>query len=114
VVSGVEGLTAINYTVGRWDGWTPFVTVSTLSDLAQAERRLLRNGRPGWLAGTIDTCLWAFTGPIWERAAKLKAISDWTAAGGSSGRLINVTPRTLARYATVLNANGQVRRIPAG
>jgi len=114
VVSGIDGLTTINYTAGRWDGWTPFVTINTLADLQHAERRLLRSGRPGWLTGTLDTCLWAFTGPIWERAPRLKEICDWMAAGGTSGRLVNVTPATVARYAKVLSDRGEVARIQAG
>ena len=113
VVSGVPGLTALNYTVGRWDGWTPFVTVNSLADLQSAERRLHRGGGPGWLAGTLDTCLWAFTGPVWERGSKLKAICDWMVRGGSSGRLVNVTPRTVARYAKLLASSGRVRTIAA-
>jgi hypothetical protein len=53
--------------------------------------------------GQLDTCLWAFTGPIWERAAGLRAIADFVARGGDSGRLMNVTPRVVARYARLLN-----------
>ena len=113
VVSGITGLTTLNYTVGRWDGWTPFATVNTLADLEQAERRLLRQGRPGWLVGTLDTCLWTFTGPIWQRAGKLRAICDWMAGGGASGRLVNTTPRTVARYARLLALSGRVDAIPA-
>jgi hypothetical protein len=113
VVAGVDGLTALTYTAGRWDGWTPFVTVNTLADLRRAERRLLRRGRPGWLAGALDACLWAFSGPLWSRATDLHAICAWMAAGGSSGRLLNVTPRTAARYAAVLAAEGQVETLPA-
>jgi hypothetical protein len=114
VVGGVPGLTAINYTVGRWDGWTPFATINSLADLQQGERRLLRDGRPGWLVGTLDTCLWAFTGPIWERGPRLRAICDWVARGGGSGRLVNVTPRTMARYARILADSGKVETIAAG
>jgi hypothetical protein len=94
---------AINYTVGHWDGWTPFETINAVDDLRRAEKKLLRAGRPGWLVGQLDTCLWAFTGPIWERASGLRAIADFVARGGDSGRLINVTPRVVARYARLLN-----------
>jgi hypothetical protein len=94
---------ALNYTVGQWDGWTPFETINTVHDLRQAERHLLGAKRPGWLVGTLDTCLWAFTGPIWERAAGLHAIATFVARGGDSGRLINVTPGVVARYARLLN-----------
>jgi hypothetical protein len=94
---------ALNYTVGHWDGWTPFETINTVEDLRRAEKKLLSAKRPGWLVGQLDTCLWAFTGPIWERAAGLRAIADFVARGGDSGRLINVTPRVVARYARLLN-----------
>jgi hypothetical protein len=94
---------ALNYTVGQWDGWTPFETINHVGDLRRAERRLLAAKRPGWLVGTLDTCLWAFTGPIWSRAAGLKAIADFVARGGASGQLINVTPGVVARYARLIN-----------
>ncbi len=93
---------ALNYTVGQWDGWTPFETINSVADLRYAERRLLAMKRPGWLVGTLDTCLWAFTGPIWERAPGLRAIADFVARGGDSRRLINVTPGVIARYARLL------------
>ncbi len=93
---------ALNYTVGQWDGWTPFETINSVADLRHAERRLLAAKRPGWLVGTLDTCLWAFTGPIWERAPGLRAIADFVARGGDSRRLINVTPGVIARYARLL------------
>src|SRR5207245_9025010 len=99
---------------GRGDGWTPFETVNSLADLAQAERKLLRSGRPGWLTGTLDTCLWAFSGPFWERAHRLRGMCEWMAGGGASGRLVNATPRTVARFAARLAERGEVGVIPAG
>lgn len=113
VVSGVPGLTALTYTVGRWDGWTPFATVNTLGDLRAAERRLRRGRGPGWLVGTLDTCLWAFSGPRWERGQRLLEICRWAARGGDSGELINVPPRVVARYARLLAERGLVDRLPA-
>jgi hypothetical protein len=113
LVDGVEGLTVLNYTVGRWDGWTPFVTVNALADLRQAERRLLRGGRPGWLIGTLDTCLWAFSGPRWERGEALRELCAWVAAGGSGGRLVAVAPGVAARYAALLGRRGLVGRLRA-
>lgn len=107
-VVDVPGLTVLNYTAGRWDGWTPFITVPGLAELRRAERRLLNAERPGWLIGTIDSCLWAFSGPVWDRGRELFEMCSWIAAGGSSGRLINVTPRTAARYARLLADAGQV------
>jgi hypothetical protein len=93
---------ALNYTVGHWDGWTPFETINDVEDLRGAERRLLAAKRPGWLVGTLDSCLWAFSGSIWGRAPGLHAIGGFLARGGDSGRLINVTPHVVARYARVI------------
>jgi hypothetical protein len=95
---------AMNYTAGRWDGWTPFETINTIDDLRVAERRLLARRQPGWLVGTLDSCLWTFTGPIWQRGAALHQMASYLAAGGDSGRLINVTPRVVARYARIVAA----------
>jgi hypothetical protein len=107
-VVDVPGITALTYTAGRWDGWSPFITVNELSDLRRAERRLLRRGGPGWLIGTLDTCLWAFTGSVWERGGELFALCRWMAEGGTSGRLLNVTPHTASRYARLLADTGRV------
>jgi hypothetical protein len=107
-VVDVPPFIALTYTAGRWDGWSPFITVNTLSDLQHAERRLLRTRRPGWLIGTLDTCLWAFSGEIWHRGGALFNVCRWVAAGGSSRRLVNVTPRTAARYARYLAERGLV------
>lgn len=98
-----DAFVALNYTVGHWDGWTPFETINGLQDLRAAERRLLAGRQPGWLVGTLDACLWAFTGPIWTRGAELRAIGEYLAHGGASGKLINVTPEVVARYARMLS-----------
>ncbi|HET9109957.1 MAG TPA: hypothetical protein VFN78_03935, partial [Ktedonobacterales bacterium] len=93
---------AMNYTVGRWDGWTPFETINDIGDVRSAERRLLARHQPGWLVGTFDSCLWTFTGPVWQRGAALHQIATMLASGGDSGQLINVTPRVVARYARII------------
>jgi hypothetical protein len=97
---------ALNYTAGQWDGWTPFETVNSVRDLRVAEKRLLHDGAPGWLLGTVDTCLWAFSGELWHRAPGLAEIARFLAHGGSTGKLINVTPRVIARYARIISDEG--------
>lgn len=94
---------ALNYTAGRWDGWTPFETINEVRDLQHAEKGLMRRGRPGWLLGGIDTCLWAFSGELWQRAPELAEIAGYVASGGSSGKLINVRPHVVARYARIMD-----------
>jgi hypothetical protein len=113
VVRGVEGITVMNHTAGRWDGSIPFVNVNTVGDLRQAERRLLRQQRPGWLVGALATSLWALSGSRWERGERLRQISRWVAEGGASGRLVNVPPRVVARYASLLATKGLVDTVEA-
>jgi len=107
------GLTVLNYTAGRWDGWTPFVTINSIADLQAAERRLIRHGRPGWLLGTLDTCLWAFSGTVLDRGQSLLELCKWVARGGSSGTLVNVLPGVMARYAAILGEMGVVDTMAA-
>jgi len=113
LATGVDGLTVINYTAGRWDGWTPFETLNGIEDLVRAERRLLRDGRPGWLLGGIDSCLWTFSGHVLDRGRELRDMCRWMADGGSSGAVVNVTPRTAARYARILADEGLIRTVGA-
>ncbi len=96
---------ALSLTAGNWDGWSPFYTVASTQDLARAERRLLRRG-PGWLVGTIDSPLWALSGEVLQRGSSLYAIARLASSGGSSGRLVNVTPSVIARYARLLDERG--------
>ncbi len=105
---------ALNYTAGRWDGWTPFETVNDVADLRSAERYLLSRGGPGWLLGCLDTCLWAFSGELWEAAPRLAAIARFAAEGGASGRLVNVPPRVVARYARLLEKISSTRDAARG
>jgi hypothetical protein len=100
---------ALNYTAGQWDGWTPFETINHVADLRRAERSLLGRHEPGWLLGSIDTCLWAFSGELWDAAPGLAAIAKLAAAGGASGKLVNVPPRVVARYARLLAGSDRVR-----
>jgi len=73
---------ALNFTCGRWDGWTPFETVNDVSDLKRAENILLKRKKPGWLVSTIDSCLWVFGGEIWRRGTGLFEIAQFCAQGG--------------------------------
>jgi hypothetical protein len=99
---------ALSLTAGNWDGWSPFYTVGGVRDLRRAERRLLLARRPGWLVATIDSPLFALSGEVLERGATLYRVASEVAQGGRSGRLINVTPKVIARYARMLEAQGKL------
>jgi hypothetical protein len=100
----VNDFVALPFTAGNWDGWSPFYTVGSAAQVRTAERRLLRTGRPGWLASNIDSILWTLPSEILEKGAELFQVAQLVANGGHSGRLINVTPNVIARYARVLAA----------
>jgi hypothetical protein len=103
VVQRHDDFVVLPFTAGNWDGWSPFFTVGSVHDLRRAERRLLRTGRPGWLASTIDGVLWALSGEVWARGSGLHRMAALIARGGRTGRLINVTPGVVARYARLLD-----------
>ncbi|MBA2615801.1 MAG: hypothetical protein H0U90_08545 [Actinobacteria bacterium] len=96
---------ALTLTAGAWGGWSPFYTAGSARELARAERRLLRGG-PGWLATTVDCPLLALSGEILEHGGRLHGMAAQLARGGRSGRLVNVTPGVVARYARLLDTRG--------
>jgi hypothetical protein len=106
-------LVALAFTAGNWDGWSPFYTSGSRLDLVRAEARLLRSGRAGWLATTIDSPLWALPGELWARGSRLHAMAELVACGGRSGRLVNVTPNVVARYARLLAERGESSAPPS-
>lgn len=97
-----EDFIALNYAAGQWDGWTPFETINNVSDLRKSENILLKINKPSWIVGTIDSCLWTFSGEFWKRGSKLYEIAQFCAEGGYSRQLINVKPYTIARYARII------------
>jgi hypothetical protein len=101
-----EDFIALNYTAGQWDGWTPFVTVNNLHDLRKSVKNLTKRNKPGWVISTIDACLWTFSGHIWEKGRTLHEIASFCSRGGDSGRLVNVHPYTIARYARIMAQKG--------
>ncbi len=94
---------ALSFTAGKWEGWSPFYTLSAARDFERAERRLLRSKRPGWLVSTIDTPLWAMSGEVWAHGCRLHGVASLAVRGGASGRLVNTTPHVVARYARLLD-----------
>ncbi len=100
----------LTQTAGGWEGWSPFVDIASLDDLLEAEKKVIATGGPGWLVGTLDSCLWTFSNPHWSRGSELRRMAQLLVDGGRSGRLVNVTPRTLARYARVLLDGGYIKK----
>ena len=99
-----DGVVALPFTAGGWDGWSPFYTLRSRSDVTRAESRLRRSGQPGWLASTVDSPLWAMSGEVWREGSRLYEIAELLADGGRSGELVNVAPNVIARYARIISA----------
>jgi hypothetical protein len=51
---------------------------------------------------------------VLDRGRPLLEICKWVAGGGSSGRLVNVRPQIIARYAAILAKSGAVEKLVAG
>ncbi|CAO3432803.1 hypothetical protein [Azospirillum endophyticum] len=107
------GFVALPFTAGDWDGWSPFYTIRNTAQVRAAERRLTRNGRPGWLASNIDSILWMLPGEVLERGRALFQVAQIVAGGGGTGTLVNVTPNTIARYARILAKAKAGQGVPA-
>jgi hypothetical protein len=101
-----DDFVTLPFTAGSWDGWSPFYTAGRVAQLRRAERRLLRGGRPGWLAATVDSPLWLLPGELREHGHRVHELAVFATNGGSSGELVNVTPNVVARYARLLVRGG--------
>lgn len=95
---------ALPFTAGNWGGWSPFYTIESTAQIKSMERRLLRAKQPAWLASNVDSVLWMLPGEVLEKGDELFRAAQLVANGGSSGRLINVTPNVIARYARILGS----------
>lgn len=108
---GAEPPFILPHTAGSWQGWSPFHAIEGIEDIKRAEKRCFLRGGPGYIAGTIDSCLWTFSLPHWRRGRELETMVDYILHGGRSGRLVNAHPYTVYRYAKLL---GKQVREPGG
>ncbi len=87
---------------------SPFVR-GTVETFTAEEKRLASANRPGWLIGAIDTPIHGC--PIYigrpygkkQKDVPINAFFDYCQNGGATGRLVSVTPRTVARYARMIS-----------
>jgi hypothetical protein len=106
----MNGFVALPFTAGDWDGWSPFYTVRSTAQVRTAERRLLRARRPAWLASNVDSILWMLPAEVLEKGRALFQVAQLVANGGCTGRLVNVTPNVIARYARILATGKTISR----
>lgn len=79
-------------------GGSPFVRITTKEDVFESGFR----HAPGWFIGVLDSPVIAFTPYIWQEGNRfnelIRIIKD--------SNMINVLPRTVARYASILQRKG--------
>ncbi len=100
IVHRTSGCVVINQSCRVVHGASPFVRITTADDLNTSGHT-----QPGWLIGTLDAPVVAFMPYIWRHGWKLMQIIERLTR---SPQFVNVTPRTIARYARMLADRGIV------
>jgi len=98
-----NGFIGINQTCNHWYPYSPFLVMSNLREIKDTELRLALMRKPGWIIAALDSPLWMFSYYHWEKANTLFNIANYIVRGGITGKLINVTPHVISRYARILD-----------
>ncbi|MBO7721326.1 MAG: hypothetical protein J6T01_02865 [Kiritimatiellae bacterium] len=88
---------------------SPFVRITSDTDVSWGRGSAC--GGPGWVVGTLDAPVIAFTPYIWEYGNRFRALANRLKTGGW---YVNVKPGTIARYARVLSATGKIPAFARG
>ncbi len=80
---------------------SPFVRITSADDLQTAP-----GGGPGWLIGTLDAPVIAFAPYVWRHGSRFMRLVE-----AIKGNYVNVLPRTVARYAALLEREGFLRAL---
>ncbi len=88
----------INQTPRHFYAGSPFVRLRTIDEYSSAPLT-----SPGWLLGTIDSPVHAFTQYIWRNGHDMIKLVEYMTKGG---QFVNVLPHTIARYARILKEEG--------
>lgn len=92
---------------GAWHKGSPFVRGEPRT-YAKQEQLLVERDTPGWMVGAIDTpihgCPIYVGRPYVDKVPqpRINEFYDYVERGGESGRVVSATPRTIARYARLL------------
>jgi len=84
------------------------VRANDLNEIDLCEDRCVEMKRPGWIIAALDSPIWGFEYAPWESGAELKRIAAYMTSTGNTGKLVNATPHTIARYARILADMGTV------
>ncbi|HBC89098.1 MAG TPA: hypothetical protein DCZ94_19335 [Lentisphaeria bacterium] len=100
IVHREKRFTVINQSCRVVHPASPFVRITTADDL-----ETYPHARPGWMIGTLDAPVIAFAPYIWKHGTRFMQLIDKI-----KNNYVNVLPRTIARYARILEENGFVRK----
>ncbi|HCE43033.1 MAG TPA: hypothetical protein DET40_05760 [Lentisphaeria bacterium] len=100
IVHRGKRFTVINQSCRVVQPASPFVRITTADDL-----ETYPHARPGWMIGTLDAPVIAFAPYIWKHGSRFMQLIDKI-----KNNYVNVLPRTIARYARILEENGFVRK----
>lgn len=77
---------------------SPFVRITSQEDVRESGY----SGAPGWFIGVLDAPVISFSSYIWRKGSRFMELVAFI----SSGRMTNVLPNTVARYALILERMG--------
>jgi hypothetical protein len=99
IVYNGKQMIAFNQTPRNVCAGSPYVRMSVVEDLYESERM-----SPGWVIGTLDSPVVAFSPYIWNKGNRFMEIVNWMVHGD----VINVLPHTISRYARILRELGYI------
>lgn len=94
---------ALNLSTPFFSFYSNFIRANDINEISLCEDRCIERKKPGWVIAALDSPIWGFEYAPWESGNKLKEIASYMTSGGNTGKLINVTPYTISRYARILN-----------
>lgn len=94
---------ALNMSPPYFGFYSNFVRANDLNEISVCEDRCVEFNRPGWLVAALDSPVWGFETSPWECGDEMRKIAEYMVSTGNTGKLVNATPNTIARYARILH-----------
>ncbi|MEG0766712.1 MAG: hypothetical protein RR482_03260, partial [Clostridia bacterium] len=93
-----HGIPVLNQSSRTQCQGSPFVRITSVDDVHQSGYATA----PGWFIGVLDAPVISFAPYIWHKGSRFMELVDSVC----HGRMINVLPATIARYAVILEKRG--------
>jgi hypothetical protein len=88
--------------------YSNFMRANDINEIDLCEDRCVEMKRPGWIIAALDSPVWGFESSVWEKGEDFRRIGEYMTSTGNTGKLMNVTPGVIARYARILADMGTV------